>query len=228
MISELVPSARLRPWVDAYWMRPAEEITERVLPDGCVDIVFSLDQGTAMIVGAMTRPLVLRGGTPSFFGVRFQPGRAGAFLRFPLAEITDGSAEFDDVALAERVAEARTPVARIEAIDAWLMCHAVEPDPRVDRAVALLAAGRSVDEVAHEVNLSRQHLRRRFLRQVGVAPKTLARVIRFQRLVASIRRDANLSWAAAAADTGYFDQSHLIADFRDFAGTTPVPFFLSP
>ena len=43
-----------------------------------------------------------------------------------------------------------------------------------------------------------------------------------------MRRDANLSWASAAADTGYFDQSHLIADFRDFAGTTPVPFLLSP
>lgn len=215
-------------WVDAYWMQPASDVTERVLPDGCADIVFSLDDGTAMMVGTMTRPLVLRGGTPSFFGVRFRPGRADAFLRLPLDEITDRTVEFDDTVLAERVAEARTPAARIEAIDAWLMRHAVEPDPRVDSAVAMLAAGRSVDDVAHEVNLSRQHLRRRFLRQVGVGPKTFARVMRFQRLVASIRRDANLSWAAAAADSGYFDQSHLIADFRDFAGTTPVPFFLSP
>ena len=215
-------------WVDAYWTRPASDVTERVLPDGCADIVFSLDDGTAMMVGTMTRPLVLPGGTPSFFGVRFRPGRAGTLLQLPLDEITDRTVEFDDAVLAERVAAARTPSARIAAVDTWLKLHAAEPDPRIDRAVALLAAGRSVDEVAHEVNLSRQHLRRRFLRQVGVGPKTFARVTRFQRLVASIRRDANLSWAAAAADSGYFDQSHLIADFRDFAGTTPVPFFLSP
>jgi AraC-like DNA-binding protein len=230
VVTEIVPPARLRPWVEAYWTRPASagEIDERVLPDGCADIVFSLDRGTAMTVGTMTRPLVLRGGTPSYFGVRFRPGRAGAFLRFPLDAITDGSADLDDAALAERVAEARTQSARMDAIEAWLVRRAAEPDPRVDHAVALLAAGRAVDEVAREVNLSRQHLRRRFLRHVGVGPKTFARVTRFQRLLAHVRRDASLSWAAAAADTGYFDQSHLIADFRDFAGTTPVPFFLSP
>jgi AraC-like DNA-binding protein len=103
-----------------------------------------------------------------------------------------------------------------------------ESDARIDRAVELLARGRSVDDVAREVNLSRQHLRRRFLEQVGVGPKTFARVARFQRLLAHLRGRSAPSWAAAAADVGYFDQSHLIADFRELAGTTPVPFFLSP
>jgi AraC-like DNA-binding protein len=217
----------IRDWLDGHWTRPAGEVDERILPDGCSDIVFRLDEGTAMVVGAMTRPLVLRGRAPAYFGVRFKPGRAATFLRFPLDEITDGSAELGDRTLAEQVAEARTTAARIEIIDMWLVRHAVEPDTRVEHAVALLAAGRSVDDVACEVNLSRQHLRRRFLRHLGVGPKTFARVARFQRLLEHVRRDADLSWAAAAADIGYFDQSHLIADFRDFAGTTPVPFFLS-
>jgi AraC-like DNA-binding protein len=52
-------------------------------------------------------------------------------------------------------------------------------------------------------------------------------VIRFQHVVARSARLPNLSWAGLAADIGYSDQSHLIADFRQLAGTTPVPFLLS-
>src|SRR3954454_11475404 len=100
-------------WLDGHWARPAGKVDERILPDGCSDIVFRVDDGTAMVVGAMTRPLLLRGSAPSYFGVRFKPGRAATFLRFPLDEITDGSAEFGDRTLAEQVAEARTAEARI-------------------------------------------------------------------------------------------------------------------
>jgi methylphosphotriester-DNA--protein-cysteine methyltransferase len=60
-----------------------------------------------------------------------------------------------------------------------------------------------------------------------VSPKTLARVVRFERLLCAARRGRR-DWASLAADLGYFDQAHLIADFRELAGTTPVPFFQSP
>jgi AraC-like DNA-binding protein len=228
-IIEIAPAVPLRPWIEAYWTREASAavVEERVLPDGCADIVFSVDDGAAMIVGTMTRPLFLRDRVPAFFGVRFRPGRAGAFLRLPLHEITDRSLDFRDRELAERVAQAPTAAARVTVIEAWLAQRIAEPDRRIDRAVELLAAGRAVDDVAREVNLSRQHLRRRFLQQVGVGPKTFARVARFRRLLKRVEGEASPSWAAAAADTGYFDQSHLIADFRELAGTTPVPFFLS-
>jgi methylphosphotriester-DNA--protein-cysteine methyltransferase len=103
-------------------------VSERILPDGCADIVIALDDGTATAVGTMTRPLLLaERAAPAYLGARFrdhQPARAAA---------------------------------------------------RGDRAIELLAAGRSVDAVASEVNLSRQHLRRRVLEHVGVGPKTFAR-----------------------------------------------------
>ena len=228
-VTELAPRAPLRGWVDAYWTRPASvsDAGERILPDGCADIIFDLDEGSAMIVGPMTRPLVVPGRMPAYFAARFRPGRAGALLRLPLHEITDQRIDFGDRSLADCVASAPTTAARVAAVEAWLTRRAAASDPRVDRAVELLAAGRSVDDVAREVNLSRQHLRRRFLQHVGVGPKTFARVARFQRLLARVRADDAPSWAGAAADSGYFDQSHLIADFRDFAGTTPVPFFQS-
>ena len=74
--------------------------------------------------------------------------------------------------------------------------------------------------------VSRQHLARAFAHHVGVSPKTFARVMRFRRAIA-IARGGREGWAELAEELGYFDQSHLIADFREFAGETPVPFFLS-
>ena len=230
-VTEIAPSARLRPWVDSYWTRPAAagEAAELIVPDGCADIVFDVEGATAMVVGTMTRPLVLRAArVPAYFGVRFRPGRARAFLRVPLHEITDQHIPFEGSAVAERLANTRTPEHRVALVEAWLQRICADPDRGLEHAVGLLAAGASVDEAARIVGVSRQHLRRRFLEEVGVGPKTFARVARFQRLLQRVREGNAVSWAGAAADLGYFDQSHLIADFRALAGATPVPFFLSP
>ena len=82
----------------------------------------------------------------------------------------------------------------------------------------------SIDSVASAAGVSRQHLARAFAYHVGVSPKIFARVVRFRRALALA---GGRDWAGLAAELGYFDQSHLIADFREFAGVTPVPFFLS-
>src|SRR5206468_2173450 len=100
-------------------------------------------------------------------------------------------------------------------------------DPRVDAAVdAIIRSGGrvSIESVAEMSGVSRQHLARAFAHHVGVTPKTFARVMRFRRAMELGKRQL---WAEVAAELGYFDQSHLIADFREFAGETPVPFFLS-
>jgi methylphosphotriester-DNA--protein-cysteine methyltransferase len=92
----------------------------------------------------------------------------------------------------------------------------------------LLSVGKSVENVARVLGVTRQHLRRKFIERVGVGPKTFARVARFQRVLAETRRGQRPEWAGIAVDLGYADQSHLIAEFREFSGATPVPFLLSP
>ena len=96
--AEIRPSSALEPWVECFWTRHDDgSATEtRVLPDGCADLVFDLNDGEAMAVGTMTRPLVVPVGG-EFFGVRFRPGRAAAFLRIPLAEITDARVPLGDL-----------------------------------------------------------------------------------------------------------------------------------
>jgi transcriptional regulator GlxA family with amidase domain len=84
------------------------------------------------------------------------------------------------------------------------------------------SAGRaSVGSLARELGWSHRRLIARFREQIGMPPKSVARVLRFERVSDLLRRPAAPSFAEIAQDCGYYDQSHLNRDFRDFAGTTP-------
>jgi transcriptional regulator GlxA family with amidase domain len=184
----------------------------------------------------MTSALVLRtNASPELIGVRFRPGRAAAFFGMPLAEVTDQRVDLsrlwgrDADGIAERVAAQCSVEARIAVIESELLRRLGHHDPRVDAAVAWItrSGGRvPIERIANEIGISRQHLSRRFLQHVGVSPKTFARVVRFESVVRAARNGVR-DWGGLAADCGYFDQAHLIADFRELAGATPVPFFQS-
>ncbi len=75
--------------------------------------------------------------------------------------------------------------------------------------------------LAGELGWSHRHLIARFRREIGLPPKTVARIVRFERALRLARREAEPSWAEIAHACGYADQAHLIRDFRAFAGTTP-------
>jgi AraC-like DNA-binding protein len=228
VLQELAPSAALRDWVDAFWHRPAADAgSHRVLPDGCADLLVDLSTGALSVVGTMTASMVIDGAHPELLGVRFRPGRAGALLHTELQELTDLRVEIADQRLAPRGDTLPEWIASLER-ELTRRASAAKADPRIDAAVARISRGGvSIDELARELSLTRQHLRRAFLAQVGVTPKTFARVMRFRRLLRSAESKRPPSWAALAVGLGYSDQSHLIAEFSEFAGTTPVPFFLS-
>jgi len=221
---EIAPSAALRPWIECFWTRrdDAPSGITRVLPDGCADFIFDLHSGEAMAVGTMTRPLVFESREPAeYVGVRFRPGRAAAFLRIPLAELTDARVRLADL---WRDAPEQITIPALE--DALLQRLVPDRDPRVDAAVDRIAGGAArIDDVAREIGISRQHLARQFQHHVGVSPKMFARVMRLRRVLASLPHDPD--WAGVAAQHGYYDQSHLIDDFRELAGDTPNAFHFS-
>ena len=229
---EHAPSAALIPWVECFWTRTESAPSEghRILPDGCADLVFDLTDGESAVVGTMTRPLMLPpGGPSSMIGVRFNPGRAAAFLRIPLAEITDAHVPLGAIwkGWSDGVLERPDFIARLEI--ELLRRLDPERDRRVDAAVARIVAANGnvrIDPLAREIGISRQHLARQFLHHVGVSPKTFARVMRFRRLTDSMNARTE-GWAEVALDHGFYDQSHLIAEFRELAGTTPDAFQFS-
>jgi AraC-like DNA-binding protein len=132
------------------------------------------------------------------------------------------------VRLAEDLAEL-DEAARVDLLEAELAARlrrAPEPGPRLD--VAGLArwarsepARMSVCRLADAAGVSRQHLTRVFRDVVGVSPKRYCRLVRFQAGLAYAGAGSGVPWARAAAELGYADQSHMIAEFRELSGLTP-------
>ena len=98
----------------------------------------------------------------------------------------------------------------------------------VDEAVRrIVDAGGTlgITRLAPALGVSRQHLARRFSELVGVSPKTFARVVRLGRVVERVRAvpvGEPVNWSALAIELGYYDQSHLVDEFREMTGLTPT------
>ena len=114
-------------------------------------------------------------------------------------------------------------LARVEsAIEAGLG----EDDPGVERCAAAVAAleaapARSIAGLAGELGVSHGHLDREFSRVVGLSPRTLARILRLRTLLAHIDVYGQVAWTELAGTLGWFDQAHLIRDFKRHTGVTP-------
>jgi AraC-like DNA-binding protein len=190
-----------------------------------------------MVVGAQTMALrkPAQDGKASTLLVRFRAGRAYPFFGRPVTEFSDTTVPLGDLwghaALGafEAVHDERSG---LEAAAFALRRRLASGDryspwaaPAVDRAIRTLQRSPrlpTAGELAREVGASERHLRRAFAEVVGMPPKRFLRVLRFQRALHMARRSRAVDWGAVAKDAGYFDQAHLIADFRALAGTTPV------
>jgi methylphosphotriester-DNA--protein-cysteine methyltransferase len=132
---------------------------------------------------------------------------AGTRLRARLAEATDAgaAAALLQAAIVERAAGAR---------------HAPSATPRLAAALARLQSA-GVAEAARALGVSERQLRRDFRDALGLPPKAVARLDRFARALRAAHAGAQASWASIAADAGYYDQAHLIAEFNAIAGVGP-------
>ncbi|MFL5308650.1 MAG: helix-turn-helix domain-containing protein [Polyangia bacterium] len=164
---------------------------------------------------------------------RLRLGVPAAVLGVPAAAITGRIVALDDLwgAAAVRRLYARLGDARDTADAAALLQSTIAQrlpaanDRPAGEQLALAAAARltsaDVNAVADELGVSERHLRRVFHDTVGVSPKAFAKLARFRRALRAARAEVHTQWAGIAAAAGYYDQAHLIADFRAIAGVTP-------
>lgn len=234
------PGPDLSPWVEAIWTRspdsPAVAGDHRILPDGCADLVFRFGAAggpRAFAVGAMTRGIVHREPCGEhWLGIRFRPGGAAALLGGAAGELTDrrveaAAVEPDLGRLAQVLGETAGPQ-RVERSRRFLR-HRLAAAPVPEPPVAALLAGHehwggaiTVGRIAADLGVSRQHLARRVRRATGLSPKQLLRILRLRRVVAWMHRAGCAAGAAEALAAGYFDQAHMLRDFRSLAGCSPV------
>ena len=203
--------------VACLWVRDAEAETQRrrIVPDACVDVVWT---GARLVVaGPATGPVLaeVQAGRRAF-GVRFRIGAAGAALGLPASELRDRTVPLEDVwgAAAAEVEEAALAGGARALAQAILARVDHEPD------VAVRAAAAGVP-----VGLGERQLRRRFDGAVGYGPKTLERVLRFQRFLALAASRPPL--AQLAFDAGYADQAHLSRECARLSGLPPAALLAS-
>lgn len=238
---EIQPGARLGRYVECYWSQSHDEARDYVvLPDGCVDILFTRIGEQPMglaTVGLMTSPLKAASAAgQSFFGVRFRPGMASAFI--PGAELlTDETRPLEDVAgsgvarqLLDQLTESNNGEDMARVMDGWLRPQ--DPPDIGERVLwQLESTADSLDQTIAQSGLSGRHFRRLCLERAGVSPKYLSRILRFRRAVqkmSAMRGLGQPGWADFAVACGYYDQAHLIREFQEFAGCTPGRFLQSP
>ncbi len=216
MFRQCPPHPALRPFVDALWCCQAPPGGVIVPPDGCTDLVWT---GEALLfLGPTTRAVPAPGGT--FAGVRFHPGGAAALLRLDLDEVgglTVAASLLDafDPTLEARLVAAPRPWAVLE--DSLL---ANVPRAKAPWLPAVLEAPpHSVAALAEALDLPGRSLHRHILRQTGLPPKRLLRILRFQQVLRL--RGGAASLADLAASCGYADQAHMTRDVTKFAGVTP-------
>jgi len=197
----------------------------RVVPDGCIDIVWTEGRGGRIVGANTTAFLVALGADTSVVGARMRPGAAPALLGVDAAALRDAHLELAEVwaddgrRLEQRLDAAADPErgGLLLAAVAGRARHAAMPDPLVRAAVDRLAAPDArVERVARELAISTRQLRRRCESAVGYGPKRLLRVLRLQHALAAARAGEELAQAAAGA--GYADQAHFAHDCRSLAG----------
>ncbi len=199
-----------------------------VLPDACSDLIWEQGVG-CYIAGPDTGPArpMTKAGTV-IVGVRFRSCAGGRVLGTPLSEIINQRVPLADLlpAAARQLPATLDPgqaAGRVLDITGTLIADG-DPDPAMTRAAALLRdpAART-EAVAAEVGLSERQFRRRCQATAGYGPKTLQRVLRFQRFVRLLdAAAAPPDLAAVAAQAGYADQAHLTRECSGLSGLTPA------
>ena len=170
--------------------------------------------GETFCVGIVTTPV----------GCRPVLGLAPATLRGRVVDLLQAWPRAD--ALRRELTTCRTSAEALDVVEATLRT----PEPfdrhalaRCEAAVRQLSAEptRPVADIATGLGVSHGHLDRQFTEQVGLSPRTLARILRMRRLLEEIDVYGSVGWAGKAAELGWSDQAHLIRDFKRHTGVTP-------
>ncbi|WP_157253583.1 helix-turn-helix domain-containing protein [Nonomuraea typhae] len=219
-------------------------LVSRVLPLGHSFLMFNLAAAQRVVSGSPQvyatawlsaqhdRALDIDALGPSrIVGVRLAPHGAWHLLGIPQRELTDTVVELEAllngpaVRLREQLGEAAEPARCLRLLADWLLTRWLEgrtAHPAIAWATnQLVCSPGAVSGLAAELGYSRKHLAWLFQREIGVSPHTYARIRRFSATVSQIRTGRSVSWTNLAQICGYYDQSHLIREFRAFAGMTP-------
>jgi AraC-like DNA-binding protein len=239
--AEYQPHPELSHCIDCYWSYKTDSTFKKhniIVPDNCSDIIIDFDQRggpISSLVGTMTKPI--KSEKTDVIGIRFNPGYAYHFFGIPMSEFTDIDVRLTDFwqdssLLENELGKRENASKKIGFLQEMLLKNKAKLMPLENRfTIALKKLNEntdynSVESVSLELNISRQHLRRLFRKYMGINPVLYMRICRIRKVIRHIKLLNNpVNFSNIAQDFGYYDLSHMIADFREFTGSTPLIFY---
>jgi AraC-like DNA-binding protein len=235
-----------------YWLERSDPLLNTILPGTAISLIVNFgDLWTAgrslvtsrllprvCVVGPVTQARILRVGSPVHaIGAVLAPALADDVFHAPASELVDRIVPLDDLWSAEEVERLQVSLSspNVRSSLATLRDRLVNligaPGSRealgriAPRIIRLRGGQVSIDAMARSYGLSRQQFARRFNAAAGVPPKLFARITRFQALVRTLLSTDVSRWASVPPAIGFYDQAHMINEFRAFAGSSPTVFF---
>jgi AraC-like DNA-binding protein len=204
------------------------------VPDGCADLLFQISGNGAKgyAYGTVTKNWKLDVSDDSgYFGVRFMPGYLPKNIDISLPELVDNHVSLRDLkggaALVDSIAAVEDFRGRIDAMLRFIG-DSFWPGDLLQMLIANIERYNGnvrVSALEEETHYSARYLNKVFRQQLGMPPKVFANIIRFQTMLRKINGDRGGRVANLAAEFGYFDQSHLIKEFKEFTAVTPKEYF---
>lgn len=243
------PAAPLKGWIRTIWYSRsagAPHRRERVLPNGCVQIVINLDRDfiwqcsetarTGRLAGALIMgvrsacEIVDSADMVEVAGVVFEPGGFASFAGEAADIFSNRSVALEEVwgprakMLRQQMLEVPRACAKLCALESFLLenfAARLSRNGAVDFALQRFASAQgvaAVRDIAAATGWSERHFSQLFREQVGVSPKVWLRIQRFQRAVGQLHSGSEVRWAELAVECGYYDQAHFANEFRAFSG----------
>lgn len=244
------PSPQLAPYVKHYWFLTGNIINksvpiQRIVPTGHVTMVFHRNK--ALISANSVQPDAFLSGQSNNFTdlyqtdslnmmvVVFHPQGARAFFKMPMIEVKNRNVSLQDLGdnevaeLEKRIKDSQdnhTCIRLIENLLLQKIKYGTEyNEKRIASVIETLNRGEmNVEKLAAVSCLSNKQFRRIFSEYIGTNPKDYVRVVRFQRALYTLQTSPDIALTQLAFDCGYYDQPHLIREFREFSGYTPTEY----
>lgn len=225
---------------------------ERIFPDACTEMIFHFGdlfrkytsetnselQPRCFIHGQLKKYMeVESSGRVGIFSVRFKPAGLCRFINRDISTLNDKVVPLKDlwgtdaIIFEQKILEAENHLQRIKLTEEFLISkfygdvslHMLLAD--CVSKVILSNGSISIESLCHEFNISKRQLERLFMSGVGLSPKFMSRIIRFNHALQLIENNSGLNFTSVAFDGGFYDQAHFIKDFRELTGLNPKQYF---
>lgn len=247
----IYPSPALTPYIRYYWLlkvNTISQISETSIPVGCINLIFHRGSRMFSETSNELQPQSFVGGLSTGFTeltstgnvdmivVVFQPFGARAFFNIPMSEFFNNCISIDDIGnnslkeLANQIEYIPDSLSSIKLIEEYFIQQLSSFDnynhKRMKAAIQIINSTPQIDitSLSEAACLSYKQFTRIFTEYIGARPKEFTRIIRFQRALYILQNNPKISLTHLAFECGYFDQPHLIKEFKIFSGCTPTQF----